>query len=215
MVALVGEAGVGKSRLFWEFTHSRRTVNWLILESGSVSYGKATPYLPLIDLLRAYFKITDRDDQREIREKVTGKLLTLDKALEPTLPAFLTLLDVAVEDQQWQNFDPPQRRQRTLDAVKRLLLRESQVQPLLLVIEDLHWIDSETQALLDSLIESLPTARLLLLVNYRPEYQHGWGSKTYYSQLRIDPLPPESAEELLQALLGNDSSLASIETALD
>ena len=208
VVALVGEPGVGKSRLFWEFTHSRRTVNWLILESGSVSYGKATPYLPLIDLLKAYFKITDRDDQREIREKVTGKLLTLDKTLEPSLPVFLTLLAVAVEDEQWQNLDPPQRRQRTLDAVKRLLLRESQVQPLLVVIEDLHWIDSETQALLDSLIESLPAARLLLLVNYRPEYQHGWGSKTYYSQLRIDPLPPESAGELLRTLLGNDVSLA-------
>ena len=214
VVALVGEPGVGKSRLFWEFTHSRRTVDWLILESGSVSYGKATPYLPLIDLLKAYFKITGRDDQREIRERVTGKLLTLDKALEPTLPAFLTLLDVVVEDEQWQNFDPPQRRQRTLDAVKRLLLRESQVQPLLVVIEDLHWIDSETQALLDSLIESLPTARLLLLVNYRPEYRHGWGSKTYYTQLRIDPLPPESAEELLQALLGGDASLGPLKELL-
>ncbi len=87
------------------------------------------------------------------------------------------------------DLDPPQRRQRTLDAVKRLLLRESQAQPLLLVFEDLHWIDSETQALLDSLLESVPTARLLLLVNYRPEYQHGWGNKTYYTQLRIDPLP--------------------------
>jgi class 3 adenylate cyclase/predicted ATPase len=214
VVALVGEPGVGKSRLFWEFTHSRRTVDWLILESGSVSYGKATPYLPLIDLLRAYFKITDRDDHREIREKVTGKLLTLDKALEPTLSAFLTLLEVAVEDEQWQNLDPPQRRQRSLDAVRRLLLRESQVQPLLVVIEDLHWIDSETQALLDSLVESLPTARLLLLVNYRPEYQHGWGSKTYYTQLRIDPLPPESAEELLQALLGSDSGLAPLKQLL-
>src|SRR5262245_10275292 len=221
VVALVGEPGVGKSRLFWEFTHSRRTVDWLILESGSVSYGKATPYLPLIDLLKAYFKITDRDDQREIREKVTGKLLTLDKALEPTLPAFLTLLDVAVEDPSagsgqaiWQNFDPSQRRKYTLDSVKRLLLRESQAQPLLMVIEDLHWIDSETQALLDSLIESLPTARLLLLVNYRPEYQHGWGSKTYYSQLRIDPLPAETAEELLQALLGSDSSLAPLKQLL-
>ena len=89
-----------------------------------------------------------------------------------------------------------------------MLLRESQVQPLLLVFEDLHWIDSETQALLDSLVESLPTARLLLLVNYRPEYQHGWGSKTYYTQLRLDPLPPASAEEFLQALLGDDPSLA-------
>jgi class 3 adenylate cyclase/predicted ATPase len=214
VVALVGEPGVGKSRLFWEFTHSRRTVDWLILECGSVSYGKATAYLPVIDLLKAYFSIEDRDEVRKIREKVTGKLLTLDKSLETTLPAFLTLLDVEVEDQQWQSLDPPQRRQRTLDAVKRLLLRESQFQPVLVVIEDLHWIDSETQALLDSLIESLPTARLLLLVNYRPEYQHGWGGKTYYSQLRIDPLPPESAGELLQALLGDDTNLRPLKQLL-
>jgi predicted ATPase/class 3 adenylate cyclase len=207
VVGVVGEPGLGKSRLFFEFIHSHRTQGWLILESGSVSYGKATPYLPVIDLLKAYFKIQDRDDQREIREKVTGKLLTLDKSLEPTLPAVLALLDVTVEDSQWQSLDPPQRRQRTLDAVKRLLLRESQVQPLVLVFEDLHWIDSETQAVLESLIESLPSARILLLVNYRPEYQHSWGSKTYYSQLRIDPLTLESADELVQALLGEDANL--------
>ena len=197
IVAVVGEPGVGKSRLFYEFTRSHRTQGWLILESGSASYGKATPYLPVIDLIKSYCQIETRDDGRKIREKLTGKLLTLDRALEPTLPALLALLDVAVDDPQWRDLDPPQRRQRTLDAVKRLLLRESQAQPLLLVFEDLHWIDSETQALLDSLLESLPTARLLLLVNYRPEYQHGWGNKTYYTQLRIDPLPPESAEELL------------------
>jgi predicted ATPase len=111
------------------------------------------------------------------------------------------------EDSPFLQLDPPQRRQRMLDALKRVLLRESQVQPLLLVFEDLHWIDSETQALLNSLVESLPTARLLLLVNYRPEYQHGWGSKTYYTQLRLDPLPPISADELLQGLLGDDPSL--------
>jgi len=214
VVALVGEPGVGKSRLFWEFTHSRRTVDWLIVESGSVSYAKATAYLPITDLLKAYFAIEDRDDVRKIREKVTGKLLTLDKSLEPALPAFLALLDVTVEDDQWQNLDPPQRRQQTLDAVKRLLLRESQVQPLVLVFEDLHWIDSETQAILDGLVESLPTARMLLLVNYRPEYQHGWGSKTYYSQIRIDPLTRESAMEILSALLGDDQALQPLKDLL-
>ena len=87
------------------------------------------------------------------------------------------------------------------------------MQPLLVVFEDLHWIDAETQALLDSLVESLPTARLLLLVNYRPEYQHGWGSKTYYSQLRLDPLPAESAAELLERLLGGDPALAPLKRA--
>ena len=151
---------------------------------------------------------------RKIREKVTGKLLSLDRALEPSLPALLWLLDVPVEDAQWQRLDAPQRRQRTLDGIKRLLLRESQVQPLLVLFEDLHWIDAETQALLDSLVESLPTARLLLLANYRPEYQHGWSGKTYYRQLHIEPLPPESAEELLEALLGNDAGLQSLKHLL-
>src|SRR5205823_14695392 len=120
----------------------------------------------------------------------------------------LALLDVPVDDPMWQALDPFQRRQQTLGAVKRLLLRESQVQPLILLFEDLHWIDAETQALLESLVESLPTARLLLLVNYRPEYQHAWCSKTSYTQLRLDPLPPASADELLQALVGDDPSLA-------
>jgi class 3 adenylate cyclase/tetratricopeptide (TPR) repeat protein len=204
IVAVVGEPGVGKSRLFYEFTRSHRIQRWLILESSSASYGKATPYLPIVDLIKTYCQIEAHDDGRKIREKLTGKLLALDRALEPTLPALLALLDVAVDDPQWRDLDPPQRRQRTLDAVKRLLLRESQAQPLLLVFEDLHWIDSETQALLDNLLESVPTAPLLLLVNYRPEYQHGWGNKTYYTQLRIDPLRPESAEELLRDLLGDD-----------
>jgi len=214
VVAVVGEAGVGKSRLVWEFTRSHRIHGWLVLESGSVSYGKATPYLPVVDLLKAYFKIQERDDQREIRERVAGKLLVLDHALEPLLTPLLALLEVPVEEAAWGTLDPLQRRQRTLDAIKRLLLRESQVQPLLLLFEDLHWIDAETQALLDSLIERLPTARVLLLVNYRPEYQHAWGGKTYYRQLRIDPLPPQSAEELLTALLGEERTLEPLTRAL-
>jgi class 3 adenylate cyclase/tetratricopeptide (TPR) repeat protein len=214
VVALVGDPGVGKSRLFWEFIHSQRTHGWLVLESGTASYSKSSVYLPVIDLLKAYFQIESRDDLRKIREKVTGKILSLDRALEPGLPAFLTLLEVPVDDLQWQAMDPPTRRQRTLDALKRLLLRESQVQPLGVALEDLQWIDSETQGLLDSLVESLPTANMLLLVNYRPEYQHGWGAKSYYTQLRIDPLPPESCEQLLEGLIGSDDSLEPLKQRL-
>ena len=206
VAAAVGEPGVGKSRLVFELTHSHRVEGWLVLEAGSVSYGKATSYLPVIDLLKGYFRISDRDRHRDILEKVTGKILTLDRTMEPVLPALLALLDVPTDDPQWHALDPPQRRQRTLDAVKRLLLREAQVQPLLVVFEDLHWIDSETQALLDSLVEVLPTVRLLLLVNYRPEYEHRWGSKTSYTQIRLDPLPLESALELLRGLLGEDAT---------
>jgi class 3 adenylate cyclase/tetratricopeptide (TPR) repeat protein len=214
VAAIVGEPGVGKSRLVYEFVHSHQMQGWLALESASVSYGKATPYFPVIDLLKRYGHIEDHDDTRTIRAKVTGQVLTLDEALQDTIPALLALLDALPEDHPFLQLDPPQRRQRTLDALKRILLRESQVQPLLLVFEDLHWIDSETQTLLNSLVESLSTAQLLLLVNYRPEYQHGWGSKTYYTQLRLDPLPPVSADELLQALLGNDPSLAPLKRLL-
>jgi tetratricopeptide (TPR) repeat protein len=214
VVALVGEAGVGKSRLVYECVHSHRIQGWRVLESASVSYGKATPYFPVMDLLRHYCHVDDGDDARTIRAKVTGQVLTLDETLQDTLPALLALLDAAPDDSPFLHLDPPQRRQRTLDGLKRMLLRESQVQPLLLVFEDLHWIDAETQALLDSLAEGLPTARLLLLVNYRPEYQHGWGSKTYYTQLRLDPLPPASADEFLQALLGDDPSLVPLKQLL-
>src|SRR5881397_1511 len=171
-VAIVGEAGVGKSRLTWEFRRSPRTHGWLVLKRGSASYARGTPYLHVIELLKTYLEIQERDDQREIRERVAGKLMTLDRTLEPLLTPLLALLDVPVDNDAWGALDPPQRRQRTLDAVKRLLLRESLVQPLLLLCEDLHWIDSESQALLDGLIESLPTARILLVVSYRPEYQH-------------------------------------------
>jgi tetratricopeptide (TPR) repeat protein len=214
VVAIVGEPGVGKSRLVYEFIHSHSTPGWLVLESASVSYGKATPYFPVIDVLKRYSHVEEPDDTRTIRAKVTGQVLTLDPALQDAVPALLALLEALPEDSPFVQLDPPQRRQRTLDALKRVLLRESQVQPLLLVCEDLHWIDTETQALLDSLVESLPTGQLLLLVNYRPEYQHGWGSKTYYTQLRLDPLPPVSADELLQALLGDDASLKPLKQLL-
>jgi class 3 adenylate cyclase/tetratricopeptide (TPR) repeat protein len=207
VVALLGEPGAGKSRLVYEFLHAHQTQGWLCLESSSVSYGKATAYLPVCDLLKTYCQIADRDALRTVQAKVTGQILTLDATLQDTVPVVLALFEALPADSPFLSLDPVQRRRRTLEALKRVLLRESQVQPLLLVFEDLHWIDTETQALLDLLVESLPTVRVLLLVNYRPDYQHGWGSKTYYTQLRLDPLPSTSAEALLQALLGADASL--------
>jgi len=214
VVSIVGEPGVGKSRLVWQFTHSRRIEGCLILETASVSYRKATSYLPVIDLLRGYFRIEGSDDIRKVREKVVGKLVSLDRALEASLPALLALLDVPLDDEEWKRLDSPERRQRTLDGVRHLLLRESHVQPLVVVFEDLHWIDDETQAVLDGLVESLADARLLLLVTHRPEYQHGWGGKTYYTQLRVDPLAPTSAQELLRALLGADAALDGLKCLL-
>ena len=214
IVAVVGEPGVGKSRLFYEFIESHRIHDWLVFRSASVSYGKATAYLPLIDLLKAYFKIADGDDTRAIRSKVTGAMFTLDEGLKDFVPPLLWLLEALAAGDAFGELDPLERRRRTLEAIRRLVLRESRVQPLLVVFEDLHWIDGETQAFLDSLVESLPTAAILLAVNYRPEYQHGWARKTYYRQLRIDPLPPETAEALLAALLGEDASVTPLRRLL-
>ena len=206
VVAVVGEAGVGKSRLNTSLSTptTRRTGGcWRVPRCPT-----ARPPPTSRSWICSSVMSTSRTRMsRAPYGPVTGQVLTLDEALQETIPALLWLLDALPDDSPFPTLEAPQRRQRGLEALKRVLLRESRVQPLLLVFEDLHWIDAETQALLDNLVESLPTARLLLLVNYRPEYQHGWGSKTYYTQVRLDPLPPASAEELLQALLGDDPSL--------
>jgi predicted ATPase/class 3 adenylate cyclase len=206
IVAAVGEPGVGKSRLCYEFKlHCQR--DGLVLETFSVSHGKAYPYLPLIELLKHYFLLTPQDDDRRRREQVTGKVLTLDRSLEDTLPYVSALVGVAEATAELAPIDPQVRRRRTCEAITRLLLRESLNQPVLMLVEDLHWLDSETQAWLTLFSERVATAHLLLLVNYRPEYQHGWGSKTYYTQVRLDPLGPEEAHALLTALLGTDAAL--------
>jgi len=206
IVAAVAEPGVGKSRLLFEFKATSRS-GWMVLELVSVSHGKASAYLPVIDLLRNYFDISAGDDEHKRREKVTGRVLALDRSLEDTVPYLFSLLGIVEGDDPLAQMDGQIKRRRTLDAVKRLLLRESLNQPLLVVFEDLHWIDDETQALLNLLADSIGTAKILLLVSYRPEYSHRWNSKTYYTQLRLDPLGTESADEMLQFLLGDGAGL--------
>lgn len=214
IIAVIGEPGVGKSRLLHEFISSHRARGRLVLESSALPYGRTSAWLPVTDLLKSYFHIEARDNERQIREKVAGKILTLDETLKPAVPAFLALFDVATEEPEWQALDAAQRRRRTLEAIKALLLMESEVQPLIVLIEDLHWADSESLALLDSLVECLPASRILLLVNYRPEFAHSWGNRTHYGQLRIDPLQVQRAGELLEGLLGAAEDLAPLKRLL-
>ncbi|MBI3757625.1 MAG: AAA family ATPase [Deltaproteobacteria bacterium] len=202
IVGTMGEPGLGKSRLFYEFKLLSVT-GCLVLEAYSVSHGKATAYLPVIELLKGYFDIQSQDDERKRREKVGGKVLMLDRSLEDTLPYLFALLGIEEQPSPLQQMDPQIRRRRTFEALKKLFLRESLNQPLVLIFEDLHWIDGETQGFLDVLTESVASAKLLLLTNYRPEYRHEWGQKTYYTQLRLAPLGREEAEEFLDVLLEN------------
>ncbi len=209
IVAAIGEAGAGKSRLMYEFK-AIIPDGCKVLEAYSVSHGKASAWLPVIELLKSYFEIADEDDDSRRSEKVEAKARGLDPALADTLPYILSLLGIAGAGASLAMMDARIRRRRTLEAVKRIIIRESLKQPLVVIFEDLHWIDAETQELLDLLVDSVATARILMLVNYRPEYHHEWGNRTCYTQLRLDPLGGQSADEMLLALLGSDTSLQSL-----
>src|SRR5262249_27814042 len=206
VVAVMADPGVGKSRLFYEFKATSQS-GWMVLEAFSLSHGKASAYLPVLELLAEYFEIGRDDDERKRRERVLGKLLGLDRTLEDALPYLYSLLGIGGEGDSLAQMDPQIRRRRTLEAIKRILLRESLNQPLMVIFEDLHWVDEETQALLNLLADSIGTAKILMLVNYRPEYSHSWNSKTYYTQLRLDALGRQSADEMLSALLGAGEDL--------
>jgi class 3 adenylate cyclase/tetratricopeptide (TPR) repeat protein len=214
VVTIVAEPGLGKSRLAYEFTRSSQAGGWFVLVASSVSYGKTLPYSPIIDLLKSYFRIEAPDDVPSIRDKVTDRIRALDLPFDEISPPVLWLLDALPSNDAFQALEPAIRRRRIRDAVKHVLLRKSQDQPLLLVFEDLHWIDSETQACLDTLVEGLPMSSTMLLATYRPEYQHAWGKKTYYRQLRIDPLLPRGAGDLLTSLLGHDVALSRVKRLL-
>jgi class 3 adenylate cyclase/predicted ATPase len=213
IAAAMAEAGTGKSRLFFEFKAISLS-DWMVLETFSVSHGKASAYLPVIELLWNYFRINSADDERTRREKVTGRVVALDRSLEDTLPYLFSLLAIVDGDDPLAQMDGQIKKRRTLEAIKRILLRESLNHPLMVIFEDLHWIDEETQALLNLLADSIGTAKLMLLVNYRPEYTHSWGNKTYYTQLRLDPLGEEGAEDMLTALVGDSAEVRPLKSMI-
>ena len=234
--SMVGEPGMGKSRLVYEFTHFHVSPDWRVLEAPAVSYGKATAYFPVIELLRRYFEISEGEGAESSRGKVIDHILKLDELLTDTIAPILLLLGILPDHKvdasmsqssssgyqrslldaikRFGDMEAQQRRRYTLESLKRLMIRASQKQKLILVFEDLHWIDNETQAFLDYLVESLPMARMLLLINYRPGYSHNWADKTYYTHLRVDPLSSTGAEELLQHLMGNNPDLAPLKELL-
>ncbi len=208
VVVLVGEPGVGKSRLVWETTQSAALRDWLVLQGGAASYGVGMPYLPVRNLLQAYCAISHQDPPATARARVLERLTALGATVDEVVVPLLALLELPLDDARWAALDPAQRRLDTNEAVRWLLWREAQSRPVLVVVEDLHWSDRETEALLDALVERLAPQRIVLMVNARPEYQHAWSSKASVSQVRVPALGEPEARALLAALLGRDAALA-------
>jgi class 3 adenylate cyclase/tetratricopeptide (TPR) repeat protein len=214
VVAVVGEPGVGKSRLVSEFIGKHLGVGWRVVEAGTVFYGRSAGSPAAVDLVRGYFGLGNDDGPERIRDKIAGGLEALGALTPSTRDALAAVLSIPVDDPAWQTLDPSQRRQQTMDAISGVLLRHSRTEPVCLVVDDLHWADAETQALLDRLVDRLPTARMLLIATYRPEYEHGWSGWSYYTQFPIEPLPRDETEHLLADLLGASPDLLPVKRLL-
>jgi class 3 adenylate cyclase/predicted ATPase len=207
IVAVLADAGTGKSRLFHEFKATLPD-GCKLLEAYSVSHGTASAWLPVLELLRGFFGIENEVEPASRRNKVRAKLMMLDPALSEVALYLLGLLGIQEDPDPLAQMDAAIRRQRTLEGIKRIILRESMDQPVVLIFEDLHWIDGETQALLDLLADAIGNTRILLLVNYRPEYHHIWANESCYSQLSLDALDRQSAEQMLAALLTDSAEFS-------
>jgi len=215
VVAVTGEPGVGKSRLLREFVRSQRAaVNRLVLESNAVRFGQAAPYLPVIDLLKSYFKVELRDAPNEVRQKVSEKVVARLPAMLDKLPAIFELLDALPAEHAFRSLDAAQRRRSTIQAVIELLASESRVQPVIAVFEDIQWNDSLTLGLLNELVARITDVPILLLVCYRPEYKDGWKDFPHYRRVRLEPLPQDRLARLVDAMVGNDVSLGGMKDFL-
>ena len=201
VVGVVGEAGVGKSRLLLELRNMLSAGESTYLEGQCLQYGSSMAYRPILGILRSYFDVKEGDQEADIKKNMEKRILQLDENLKSTFPPFHEILSLEVEDAVYLKVEPQEKRMRTFEAVRDLLVRESQDRPVVLAIEDLHWIDRTSEEFLDYLIGWLANARILLILLYRPEYTHKWGSKSYYNKIGLDQLSTKTSTELVQSIL--------------
>ncbi|MBC8394487.1 MAG: AAA family ATPase, partial [Deltaproteobacteria bacterium] len=201
VVGLLGEAGVGKSRLLLEMRNMLPQGEYRYLEGRCLQYGGSMPYLPVLDILRSYFDIKEGDREFLIKKKMEDKILDLDVKLKGVIPAFQSLLSLKVDNEDFSKLEPKEKREKTFEALRDLMIRVSQEKPLVLVVEDLHWMDKTSEAFLGYLTGWLANTPIMLLLLYRPEYTHPWGSKSYYTKVGLDQLGTDSSSELVKAIL--------------
>jgi len=183
-----------------EFLRSAKTQTWRVLEGRSQSYERAASYRPIIELLRSYFELDTLDPASRVSEKIAATIRELDPAITDVVAPILSLLDVLPSDDPFRALDARERHEQVVGALTHVFLAESERQPLVLVLENLQWVDSETRAFLDSLLDQVPTARIVLIVDYRPEYEHDWAGRSGFNHLPIEPLSPPATDELLRGI---------------
>ena len=205
VVSMVGDVGVGKSRLCLEFSRRCRARGCLVIEAPAVSYGRAAGYRPGVELHRRYFQVESGDDAATIRDKVAARLRALDPELEEGVSAILWVLGVP-QDGAFSEMDPDRRRRQVMRTVHRLVTRQGRRQPFVMILEDMQWVDSETHAAMDALVDALPPYALVAST-YRPEYVDRWSRHPGYTQVRVDALAPPATGDMLDALLGDDPGL--------
>jgi tetratricopeptide (TPR) repeat protein len=213
--SIIGDPGIGKSRLLYEFRRVIADRGCRVLDAYCPSHGAAFPFLPIIDVVRSLFDFGDAEDPRSVREAVSQSADRFGQALaDDNLPATLALLDALPADDPLRLLTPAQRRQRVQEAVCQLIVSESARQPLVVIVEDLQWIDSDSQAVLDALVERLAGAPIMLVVTYRPEHRCAWSQKPYYQQVVLEPLPPASVRSVLDELMGREERLRPLKDAI-
>jgi class 3 adenylate cyclase/tetratricopeptide (TPR) repeat protein len=208
-LGLVADPGVGKSRLCFEFAERCRANDVVVLQGSGVPHGKNIPLLPILEIFRAYFGISERDEPRDAREKVAGRLLLIDDTFREVLPLVFEFLGIPDPQRPAPPLDP-QVRQRRLVAVVRRLIERGNPNGFVILIEDLHWLDQASATFVAEYVDAIANGPGLLLLNFRPEYRADWMNKTWYQQLPLNPLGPDAIRELLHDLLGDDPSVSGL-----
>src|SRR5262245_13776531 len=210
VIGVVGEPGVGKSRLCHELTERARAQGVRVHSAHCVAHGKMVPFLPVLELMRDFFGLTEQDGDEAARRKIAGTLLLLDQTLTDALPLVFDFLGVADPADSSPRMEPEARQRRLFALMKRGAQVRSRREPALLLLEDIHWIDGGSAPFVETLVDAVAGTRTLLLVTFRPEYQAAWMQKSYYLQLPLLPLGREASGELLRELLGSDASVAGL-----
>jgi len=202
--SIVSEAGIGKSRLLYEFRKAISNENATFLEGKCLSYSRGVAYHPVIDILKSNFDIHEGDGDLEIKEKVKRGLKALGVDEASTLPYLLELLSVKDNGIDKIPMSPEARKERIIEALNRIVLKGSEIRPLIMAIEDLHWIDKSSEESFKSLLETIPGAQVLLIFTYRPEFVHTWGAKSYHSQVMLNRLSNRESLMMVSHLLGTE-----------